>query len=268
MNAAVLFSSKNIEVLFHSGSSRFIVVAFAPKNTVPDGSFFWLKEVAEKASLNCIGIMPRTSSWYPEHDMTLAMPALKVILTKFESVLSIGQSMGGYGALKYSRALGVSAVMAFAPQISIDPVDVGSFDRRFIKNFTPELNAGMRLTPSDLVPQPIIFYDPYDKEDREHAEQIAEVSGSAALVRAPWTAHFPILAFKGTSLMVEAINLALAHDVIALRKSIIDRRRGMPIRIKTVIGAAVRRNPELGAALLQRRANLLPPKMLDQLQQD
>lgn len=256
----LLFASDNIEAIDYVGDSDYLIVSFAPKNVVPDGSNFWLKEVAEQLSLNVLGIVPRTSSWYPAEDMAALAKAATARLASYSRVITIGQSMGGFAALKYGWLLRATHTMAFAPQISIDPDDVGGFDQRFTRNYNAELNQGMALTAGDMTDFTTVFYDPYDREDAEHVRRITALWPGVQTVRVPWTAHFAIWAFRGTEAMQGALEMCLADDIDGLRRAALARRRELPVRFKATLERVAQRNPALAEALLDTREDLLGPK--------
>ena len=56
--------------------------------------------------------------------------------------LTYGVSMGGYGALKYSRKLCADAALVFGPQYSIDPDLVGHFDSRYADFYIAGTHTG------------------------------------------------------------------------------------------------------------------------------
>jgi hypothetical protein len=62
----------------------------------------------------------------PDTDFVEWAPAVKaqLALCADKSRINYGHSMGAFGALKRAKALGVDAVIAFAPHWSIAPVDL------------------------------------------------------------------------------------------------------------------------------------------------
>src|SRR3712207_6847911 len=114
----------------HEGESDYLLLTFATKNENADGKSFWARSIAETGNINAIGFMPKGPNWYPAPDMRSAIAEISSYLARFNRIVVYGQSMGSYAALKYSKALGATHVLAFSPQYSIDPTDVGSVDRR------------------------------------------------------------------------------------------------------------------------------------------
>jgi hypothetical protein len=129
--------------------------------------------------------MPKGPNWYPARDMRSAIAEISPYLARFTGSLYTGSRWALYAALKYSKALGATHVLAFSPQYSIDPTDVGSVDRRFLSSFRSELHQGMAIKAGDVQGDVYIFYDPYDVEDRFHVSLIRQAAPSVREIRVP-----------------------------------------------------------------------------------
>lgn len=252
-DASIAYRSEALEVLHRRGGTDYLVVSFATKNEVADGAAYWLKSVADKADLNIIGFMPRGPNWYPRSDVAEAIEALRPVLAAFETIIVIGTSMGGYAALKYSARLGASHVLSFAPQFSIDPKDVGDFDRRFLGAFNGRLHTGMAIVPSDIGGDAHIFYDPCYAEDTENVRRICRGAHGVTTIALPRTIHFPIALFRGTPAMTRLFDMCRAGDGIGIVAAARKLRRTSNIRIVTACGAYARKNPQGAKALFDKR---------------
>ena len=249
----VVYSSDNIEALWRQGRSDYLVVSFGTKNEVANGEFYWLKAVAERADLSVIGFMPRTSSWYPQAEVADAVHAIGAILRAYKKIIVVGTSMGGYAALKHSARLGATHVLSFAPQYSIDPMDVGYFDKRFAVWFQPDLHADMAIREADVLGTAYIFYDPVYGEDRENVRLIRQAAPGIVEVQLPFTTHFPIMLFRGTQPMVDLFDMCLAGDSHRVAMTARRVRRSATVRAVTVCTAYARRNPERAKAIFDQR---------------
>ncbi len=154
---------------------------------VAKGDDYWAARFFEKNALSAIGVVSRTPNWYPQDDMYKAIAAI-LASTQTRRVVTYGHSQGGYGALKYSRALGAAAALSFCPQWSINPDDVEQFDRRYTSHFRSELKNGLRIEQQDLSDNAYIFFDPYDKQDADNAQRLIALP-QIRPVRVPFSGH-------------------------------------------------------------------------------
>lgn len=139
-----------------------------------DSRFFGMR-AADHGNFNCIGIATKTRNFYLCDEMEAAIAIVSDIARTFTRVIVIGHSMGGYAALKYSRALGADRVVAFSPNYSLDgeeldlPTDAHrKILERSVKQFGIVPNAaykGMGIVPEDCSGKLSIIYDPQENID-------------------------------------------------------------------------------------------------------
>ncbi|MDQ0303558.1 alpha/beta hydrolase family protein [Ancylobacter polymorphus] len=171
-----LFRSENIEVVKVSGGHTDVVfVTFEPKLLVrpPERSGFGEAFFA-KRGYTAYHVRCRGNDWYHYPDMEAGLAALRADIPPATRVVLYGSSMGGYAALRFSNWLRADAVIALAPQASVDPTRVG-----WEKRWAPETSV---LIWDRLPPHPnaacYVVYDPFDA-DRRH---VAILRREAALV--------------------------------------------------------------------------------------
>jgi hypothetical protein len=99
------------------------------------------------------------------------LPVLRAVIGG-RKVVTYGHSQGGYGALKFSAALGASEALAFCPQWSINPEDVASHDPRYLSHHHPELGNGLAISADELSGSCYAIYDPHDFRDNWHIERL------------------------------------------------------------------------------------------------
>ncbi|MFW1860189.1 hypothetical protein ACG9HZ_16925, partial [Acinetobacter defluvii] len=85
-----------------------------------------------------VGIMPNQQSWFPASSMLALLEQLQPILKQFKKIVGYGGSMGGYAAIKYSKSLQMTRVVAMVPQYSLDPNEVE--DKRYTDFYDATLN--------------------------------------------------------------------------------------------------------------------------------
>ena len=126
---------------------------------------------ALSAGLAHLHVQSRWNDWFVNPETPALEAALKATRSRFMTARALGFSMGGYGALRYSRALRLNQVLLVSPQVSLllpgedrypeaegfDPVagDLASFGRPDVKG--------------------VVAFDPTHPLDRLHAGRITEL---------------------------------------------------------------------------------------------
>ena len=138
-----------------------------------DGDHYWGEKLFAPMPYSVLGFVTPEPNWYPPEDMKGAIAAAVAAIAG-RRVITYGWSQGGYGALKFSRALGAAASLAFSPLWSINPAEVGQNDPRTTQYYQPALKTGHKIEPHELCPRNLIFYDPLEPHDRWNAGKICE----------------------------------------------------------------------------------------------
>lgn len=225
----ILFQSAHVTAIAQAGAGATTLVSFNEMSTVVDGDRFWGDALFAKQDIAAIGIVTPEPSWYPQADMQGAIAALRPHL-QGRRVVTYGYSQGGYGALKYSKALDAAAAFAFCPQWSIDPADVKPHDTRFTAYFRPELRNGLRIEAGDLAANCTILFDKSVYVDLWNAGHLLAMPGVRA-VPCPFTGHETIKlpAQSGRSGALIAAFLREADDYTRpLRQAMRGARQGSP----------------------------------------
>jgi tetratricopeptide (TPR) repeat protein len=174
--ALLLGETENIRLWHWPGEGPETLVIFTPAGwspaAVPGG--WWGHGLVERLGWSAIIFAAHQPSWYPAAEMATLLP-LALAAAPPGRRITFGQGMGGYGALKYGRALAAEATVALAPAFSIDPADMPA-DRRARVEFDPQRNAGMAVRPADLAALPIIAFDPLLRPDLAQAQRLAAMS--------------------------------------------------------------------------------------------
>lgn len=119
--------------------------------------------------INALHVVPLKKQWYQTPEMAALLPLLQARRAGFGRCVLYGSSMGAYASLLYAARLDADGVIAFAPQMSIDPRKAP---------FDPRWRAiGQRLcflddeavAESQAARGVSIFYDPFHPLDRRHA---------------------------------------------------------------------------------------------------
>ncbi len=206
-NKSVVFQSPHVCVISQVADTDTIFCTFNELGETVSGDRFWGDTFFEKLKVSSIGVMTTTPNWYPELDMIGAIKAIRAI-THGRRVVTYGFSQGGYGALKYSRALDASAALAFSPEWTINPDDTKNFDRRWTNYYRPELRNGLRIEQSDVSANTYVFFDRRYKVDAWNAENILTLAGTKAIAT-PFCRHATVRLFSETGVGADLISLMM-----------------------------------------------------------
>jgi len=207
---SIIFSSDHLEVHYSEGTTDYLLITFNNFAILADGKTFWGQRFIESAKISCVSFMVKERSWFPDLYMSEAITLIRDILANYTKIVAYGNSMGAYAALKYASQLGVTHVLAFNPQYSIEPGRVKS-DNRFTSYFKASIHEGMEIVAGDVVPFSYVIYDPSRADDNEHAELIAQNS-DVTLVPVKYSDHVTVRIIGGYGRAALLINWLATTD--------------------------------------------------------
>lgn len=189
----VIFSCPSLYVISQLFDGDDVVVTFNNRGDLCGGDRFWGDVFFEKSGISAIGICATSANWFPPEDMDRAIQAIRNLIGD-RRVITYGSSMGGYGALKFSKKLRAHATLAFSPQWSIKADECGTYTNQYTEHYDPILKGGEAIIADDLYGRCIIFLDPYEIPDIHHAAKIMNAAEKAPhticeRVLAPFTWH-------------------------------------------------------------------------------
>lgn len=248
------FQSEQVHWYYKPGRSDWLLVTFNALNVGVNGNRFWGDNFAKKNNVSALGIITTGADWFPKAAMAPAIAALQPVLAKYKNVVTYGISMGGYGAIKYSSALGASTVVAFSPQFTIDPSRALPDDERYVNYFSPDLHSDVTIVRDDLpeAGRTYIFYDPYFREDTFCATQIARLDASVQPVPVFLTGHTSIQPFAKDNRALDIIEACRRGDANALRARVQAGRRAFMMRPHALACRIVRNHWRTALALYDR----------------
>ena len=205
MDKQIIFEDDHIRAIYLPGKTDCLVLSFGDLISRAKGMLINAEKSLMKYDYAVVGIMPKQKSWFPVSSMSQLLVHLMPLLKQFKSVVGYGGSMGGYAAIKYSKALKMNRVVAMVPQYSINPDEV--MDRRYSDFYDPAVNAAMAIQSEDIIEncEYILIYDPYFELDKEHYLKIKPLIPQLYTLHLPYTGHDAIAVLA---------NSALLHDFI------------------------------------------------------
>lgn len=181
----IFFDSKEVVVigvlLDEASNTDHLVIEFSSRNN----SGRPVRKLAElfestsekffrKRNIPAIYFFARTNEWWQTPSIFKAIQAVQDygIRARYKDICTYGLSMGGYGALMFSKKLQVDRVVAIAPQYSIDsqvvPFETRWQDDRSRVQFQYDDMAEGLIKQGQVV----VFYDRFFEFDHLHVEMI------------------------------------------------------------------------------------------------
>src|SRR5262249_4049124 len=111
-------------------------------------------------------------------------------------------------------ALNAESVVALSPQWSIDPGEVGHFDRLREQYYDPALRNGRKITADEVAGKIYTVFDPLLEMDVIHARKIRELPG-VEWVYAPFAEHMTIHQLSETMRLPELFRLGAREALSA-----------------------------------------------------
>lgn len=229
------------------GGSRRAVICFEAGRDIMDGFVpTACPGFAVRAGIDAIMVQSARRDWFLSKGSDHLAKALSAATAAYDEVTATGFSMGGYGALLYSRAARVSRALLVSPQYSIDPR---------IAPYDPDRHDKFRRIGQDM-PRPeewgdtdlrgVLIYDPSISADREHAARITHVFPRLRLLALPYGGH-PATSVLGEKGQVGKVSIMLVEGRLRLKE--IRRRHRMARRESPryhlhLARAAVARHPD------------------------
>jgi dienelactone hydrolase len=174
--------------------SRVLYVTFDNLATLDDPypRLPWMHTRIRDLGYSILGVQSFRKDWYRQ----ATAPALIATLAKagfflrFDTVVMVGASMGGFAALNFAPLVPGARVLAFSPQSTMSKI-IAPFERRFSfsvdrSNWTemPFLDAAAAIP---YLTHAMIVYDPFVPEDRAHAARL--VAPNVTLVKTHHASH-------------------------------------------------------------------------------
>lgn len=114
--------SKGRSIKKIEGSTTYTYVFFGGVMSGFGMPLFEFKRMAELNSIDCLIIRDLTQSWYTCNHQEILQELNKEILHNNRKYIFVGNSMGGFAAIKYGIIFGIERIITFSPQYSVNPM--------------------------------------------------------------------------------------------------------------------------------------------------
>jgi len=232
---------------------------------------YLLQELAERYSVSCLGITTKQRGFYVTEEIDAVLEAAEPILRRYKTIICVGNSMGGYAALKYSRRFGATHVIAIAPTFSIDPheLDLPSDTHRKIltrslekyKIVPKDGYRGMGIRPADVSGQLAALFDPNESVDYFQLSRIARAVPQIEEIPVFHAGHLVYQMLSTPKLMWSLIQAMLESGAAGLRREVHQIKRAHADPIIQLLRNGAGRHPDLVLrALRSDRVQLNPER--------
>lgn len=148
----------------------------------------WAFDFLAKKKVSSMHIKPDRNCWYrgPRLEHFMREAAACGFFDRFQSVMTYGGSMGGFGALSFAGICRADSCLSMNPQVNLG-AGVRSWETRFgaalRQDWTgPLCDIGRQIENTRAV----VVYDPYFALDRRQVEQI---DGAFMALKVPFVGH-------------------------------------------------------------------------------
>ncbi len=250
----IIYQSDDLTVVVYDCKTETVFATFNEMGLSAEGDRYWGARLFEGMGISAIGFVSARPNWYPLSSM---LPAIERVRARFGArrIVTYGFSQGGYGALKFGNQLGSSLTLAFSPQWSIDPADVGNEDPRFTAYYDPKSRNGERIAQYDLGKRNFVLYDMRMRQDAFNAEKLTTLGGVDAVPIA-FAGHSTINIISEGGIAKSLIRLCIektdigARDIRALLRTARSRSATYAqVRVAQLEGSAKRHANFLRQAL-------------------
>ena len=221
MKAQRVFDGAHLRADLFKGGNRRLFVSFRQRIGAP-GAFDPPRPVLAYTARGYahLHIQSRLNDWFINPETGALEALLREMAPRYRRIVSMGFSMGGYGALRFSGALNMAQIIAIAPQVSIAP-DLAPFDPRYTveaEGFDTALgdlgqhgNKGLRGA---------ILCDPFNRMDLRHAGMIRQRFPGLRICRLAGGGHPPTRVLRQGGSFAR-MQLELVHGAVDASASLV-----------------------------------------------
>ena len=170
-----LFDGPGLRIAYlQRNSPGLLVVSFTGRDPAPPAAAGAGEGFLAKNDIDAVHVISKKNHWWqtPDWDEGLRLIRAYAAGRGAREIVTYGSSMGGYGALVASKALGAARVVTYAPQFSVDPV-VAPWETRWLSDAKAIKFATTPFAELAAAQAVYIFSDPFFEADQRHVLEIA-----------------------------------------------------------------------------------------------
>lgn len=250
-----IIDTENYRIFYRKGSSSFLWTTFAYWNH--SSEIYWGRTFAERLDLSVLGFVDKRNLWFAGLEETF--PVIPEFTKHHDFKIGTGVSMGGYAAIKYSKALGLDRTLAIAPQFSINPETI--YDFRYSTFYDNHLHSNMDVSRDDIAGTIYTLSDPYYEPDAAQ-QRLLTAEAYPVMLNADFMGHYAISCIKEYDIMSASLDAIARDDAVTLRSVVNQGKRAAVERPIGLICASWKNHPRLSKTLLESYASRIPEKLL------
>ena len=248
----ILYEDDQLRAIWCAGESDFLLITFSDLISRAEGDRFFADTPVAKSRISCLGLVAKRPNWFPARNVEAAIQAAASRLARYETRIIYGGSMGGYAAIKFSRQLAATEVLALCPQWSIDPAECGEADSRYAAYFDDAMTA-MGIRAGDASGRVFLFCDPDHARDAWHRNRIIENGVAVTVIDAHASDHHVTSILAGTANLLSLIGSCRHSSGDSMRKPVNFIRRPHFLRAAIVLERASASRPRIVGRILRHR---------------
>lgn len=252
-----VFADNRLRATLHAPDAEKLVVTFDNRKL---GKTDFEPRAPAQNFLNAgfaqLHIETAANDWFVNGSSVALERMLMPLRSRYAKVRAIGFSMGGYGVLRFSGALGISEAALISPQIGLDRNKV-PWETRFkreARRFDSSLGA---LATANTALGGVICYDPFHPLDTAHAALIT--AAFPAIRRVPMAlGQHPATSILRENRAIGAVlrQVVRGFDAPALRARHRQLCQQTPLYWERLAQHAAARHPQWSARATQRAQDI------------
>jgi hypothetical protein len=256
VTAEVVFDGERLRAVLLRGRSDRLVVTFDYRLDGREGFSADNHSTSfARQGFSQLAIKTRANDWFVNAETAALEDVLGRVAREHARVQALGFSMGGYGALRFAKALGAAQAVVVSPQAS----PVAAWDARYRGEVkTWDEGAGDLVVRAVPGLRGLLVFDPFVSEDLAHARSILRLFPGLTPVRLGFGGHPAIRTLRGAGTMwvVQQEAGARRASAKAIREAHRDARAGSKGWWTRLADRAAGRHPGLAFLALERAAAL------------
>ena len=205
--------------LWFEGRSPVLIVTFDNLATIEEGwpRGPWLDRHMKRLGYSVLGVQSHAKDWFRQPTAPALLQGLvdRGFFGRFDKVLLVGASMGGFAAINFAPLIAGAAVLAFSPQSTMNR-RIAPFEKRFRysvrrTNWIAKAYQDAALAVANLRKLTLI-YDPFVPEDRAHALRLT--GPNVTHLRTPHCTHEAVRVIIKSGALAGLVRDLIDHDSV------------------------------------------------------
>lgn len=181
----------------HPGDTSFLLVTFLGAFHEAEAEHVYLmRDIVQSSGIACVGITSRVRNLYISDELPEIAAKVRAIRKPGQKLMVLGQSSGGFAAIKFADLFEADQAVAFSPTFSLDEEDLGltedmKIERSFLQSAirfhrVPReiIRPGMRPGPEDCSVPAMFIYDNHIQSDSWAMGRYAQLFPEARYITA------------------------------------------------------------------------------------